>query len=111
MKKVKRGPIPSMWAPLLNNLGHVCRKGKKFTEALKFHKEALILDSRNASTTSAIAYVHVLMENFDEAVDWFQKALSLKRDDTFSTTMLNYVIEQWVDEKVPYLGQFSLTLD
>ncbi|CAG9769256.1 unnamed protein product [Ceutorhynchus assimilis] len=102
IKRVKRGPIPATWTSLLNNLGHTCRKLKKYSEALDFHNQALLLHPRAASTISAIAYVHVLMENYDDAVDWFHKALSLKRDDTFSTTMLNYVIDQWADEKSPY---------
>ncbi|XP_030754617.1 cell division cycle protein 16 homolog isoform X2 [Sitophilus oryzae] len=99
INKIKKGPIPPTWAPLLNNLGHTCRKLKKYEEALDFHSQALLLQPQSASTFSAIAYVHVLMENYDEAVDWFHKALGLKRDDTFSTTMLNYVIEQWADRQ------------
>lgn len=102
IKSVRRGPIPPTWAALLNNLGHTCRKLKKYDEALDFHNKALLLQPQSASTFSAIAFVHVLMENYDEAVDWFHKALSLKRDDTFSTTMLNYVIEQWAEDKAPY---------
>ncbi|KAF7278115.1 cell division cycle protein 16 [Rhynchophorus ferrugineus] len=102
IRKIKQGPIQSTWAPLLNNLGHTCRKLKKYEESLEFHSQALLLQPQSASTFSAIAYVHVLMENYDEAVDWFHKALGLKRDDTFSTTMLNYVIEQWAEDKTPF---------
>lgn len=45
------------------------------------------------------------MGNNDEAVEWFHKALGLKRDDTFSTTMLNYIMGQLTDEKPPYAGK------
>ncbi|KAG5887178.1 hypothetical protein JTB14_028981 [Gonioctena quinquepunctata] len=102
VKKIKKGIVPQRWAPLLNNLGHTCRKLKKYGEALEFHNQALLLTPQSASTYSALAYVQVLMGNYDEAVEWFHKALGLKRDDTFSTTMLNYVIEQLTEEKPPY---------
>lgn len=47
------------------------------------------------------------MGNNDEAVEWFHNALGLKRDDTFSTTMLNYIMGQLTDEKPPYSGNSS----
>lgn len=31
--------MPRVWAPLLNNLGHTCRKLKEYEEALKYHHE------------------------------------------------------------------------
>lgn len=64
--------------------------------------EALLLSSQSANTYSSIAFVHTLMGHTDEAVDWFHKALSLKNDDSFCTTMLNYVIELLSEEKPPY---------
>lgn len=48
------------------------------------------------------------MENYEEAVEWFHKALGLKRDDAFSTTMLNYVIEQLTEEEPPYPSKFII---
>lgn len=101
---IKRGILPQCWEPLLNNLGHTCRKLKKLDEALEFHNQALLLSPQSARTYSAIGFVHVLKGHTDEAVDWFHRALGLKRDDTFSTTMLNYVIEQLAEEKPPYPG-------
>ncbi|XP_057563157.1 cell division cycle protein 16 homolog isoform X6 [Hippopotamus amphibius kiboko] len=59
------------WEPLLNNLGHVCRKLKKYAEALDYHRQALVLIPQNASTYSAIGYIHSLMGNFENAVDYF----------------------------------------
>ncbi|KAI4459131.1 hypothetical protein MML48_6g00001688 [Holotrichia oblita] len=96
--------LPERWAPLLNNLGHALRKQKKYQEALEYHEEALMLCAQTASTYSAIAYVHSLTGNLSEAVNWFHKALGLKRDDTFSTTMLNYILEYLADEESPYAG-------
>lgn len=102
VKRIKKGIVPQRWSPLLNNLGHASRKLKKYEEALNFHNQALLLTPQSASIYSSIAYVYVLMENYEEAVEWFHKALGLKRDDAFSTTMLNYVIEQLTEEEPPY---------
>jgi hypothetical protein len=56
----------------------------------------------SASTYSAIGYVQSLQGDLVEAVEAFHKALSLRRDDTFSTTMLNFVIEQLMVESPPF---------
>lgn len=64
-----------------------------------------MLNPQAAGTYAAIAYIHVLMGNNDEAVEWFHNALGLKRDDTFSTTMLNYIMGQLTDEKPPYASK------
>lgn len=44
------------------------------------------------------------MGHTEDAVHWFHKALGLRRDDTFSTTMLNYVIDQLSVEQIPFPG-------
>ncbi|CAH1379766.1 unnamed protein product [Tenebrio molitor] len=102
VKKIKSDLIPKRWESLLNNLGHTCRKLKKYDEALEFHHQALLLSPQSASTYSAIAFNHALVGHTEEAVDWFHKALGLRNDDSFCTTMLNYVIEQLTEEKPPY---------
>ncbi|KAF5273070.1 hypothetical protein FQR65_LT04812 [Abscondita terminalis] len=117
VKPIKDSIVPERWEPLLNNLGHTCRKLEKYEEALEYHHQvsryscinnfsnfikALVLSPQSAGTYSAIGYVHALMNNTEEAVHWFHKALGLRRDDTFSTTMLNYVIEQLSIEQLPY---------
>jgi anaphase-promoting complex subunit 6 len=50
-----------------------------------------------------------LQGNLYEAVESFHKALGIRRDDTFSTTMLNNVIEQLMLEEPPFQGTY-LTL-
>ncbi|KAK9882233.1 hypothetical protein WA026_019747 [Henosepilachna vigintioctopunctata] len=104
IRRIHSIPIPQRWVSLLNNLGHTCRKLKKYEEALEYHHQALLLSPQNASIYSAIGFVHSLVGNAEEAVDWFHKALGLERDDTFSSTMLNYVIEQLAEEKPPFPG-------
>lgn len=96
--------LPSKWEALLNNLGHTCRKMKKYVEALEYHQQALVLDPLNPSTYSSIGFIHALMGNIQEAVDAFHRALGLRRDDTFTATMLGYVMEQLIDEAPPYPG-------
>lgn len=93
--------LPEKWEPLLNNLGHTCRKIKKYEEALEFHQQALVLAPQNPSSLSAIGYVHSLMKNWALAVEYFHKALGLQKDDTFSTSMLTYVIENLMNVITP----------
>uniref|UniRef100_A0A8D3DZ92 Cell division cycle 16 homolog (S. cerevisiae) n=1 Tax=Scophthalmus maximus TaxID=52904 RepID=A0A8D3DZ92_SCOMX len=92
------------WEPLLNNLGHVCRKLKKYNQALEYHRQALVLIPQHASTYSAIGYVHSLMGDFESAIDYFHTALGLKRDDTFSVTMLGHCIEMYIGDTDAYIG-------
>ncbi|NXF97684.1 CDC16 protein, partial [Eubucco bourcierii] len=92
------------WEPLLNNLGHVCRKLKKYEEALEYHRQALVLIPQNASTYSAIGYIHSLMGSFESAIDYFHTALGLRRDDTFSVTMLGHCIEMYIGDSEAYIG-------
>uniref|UniRef100_A0A670J4M0 Cell division cycle 16 n=1 Tax=Podarcis muralis TaxID=64176 RepID=A0A670J4M0_PODMU len=92
------------WEPLLNNLGHVCRKLKKYEEALEYHRQALVLIPQNASTYSSIGYIHSLMGNFESAIDYFHTALGLRRDDTFSVTMLGHCIEMYIGDSEAYIG-------
>ncbi len=92
------------WEPLLNNLGHVSRKLGKFEDALGFHRQALVLRPHSASTFSSIGYVHALRGDLAEAVDMFHKALGIRRDDAFSTTMLKSVVEQMIGEEAPFAG-------
>ena len=43
MKKIQSGLkdviLPNKWEALLNNLGHTCRKMKKYEEALDYHQQ------------------------------------------------------------------------
>merc|ERR1740128_331407 len=97
-------PIDETWEPLLNNLGHVCRKLKKYSTAIEFHQKALLVCPGRSSTYASLGYVHALTGNVSDAVEYFQKALALKRDDTFSTTMLNSVLDAYLHEAPPFQG-------
>lgn len=52
-----------------------------------------------------MGYAHAILGNTAEAVDCFHKALGLRTDDTFSTTMLTYVIEELADKSQPFKGK------
>ncbi|KAI1280486.1 Cell division cycle protein 16 -like protein [Halotydeus destructor] len=88
--------LPEKWEPLLNNIGHVMRKLKKYEQAIEFHKEALVLSPQNPSSFSALGFVYSLMGKWNEAVEYFHKALGLKRDDPFSTNMLAHAIDHLI---------------
>lgn len=102
--------MSAKWEPLINNLAHVSRKLGKLKEALEYHHMALVLVPLNASTYSAIGYVHSLKEERLEAVEAFHKALGIRRDDTFSTTMLGDVIADLGFEEPAFSGITILPL-
>lgn len=88
--------LPEKWEPVLNNLAHVLRKKGLYKEALELHHEALLLCPQNASTYSAIGFVLCLQGKWSEAVQYLHKALGLKRDDAFSSSMLNHAMDHLV---------------
>ncbi|XP_037087868.1 cell division cycle protein 16 homolog [Pollicipes pollicipes] len=100
------------WEPLFNNLGHTYRKLGRYSDALEAHEQALVLEPHSASTYAAIGFTHALMDQPAKAVDAFHKALSLKRDDAFSTQMLGSVLEHDVSLRMmDSSGDMSLELD
>lgn len=121
MAKRNNESISDRWEPLLNNLGHCCRKNKKYEEALKFHQQvlffffdvfgrhndiyktlyfrkALILKPMTAATYTAIGFVQALMGNLELAAESLHRSLALKRDDIVTSALLNFCIEDLVDE-------------
>ena len=96
--------LSEKWESLLNNLGHTYRKLGRYNEAISFHQQALVLSPLNPTTYSALGYVQTLTNDLTAAVESFHKALGIRREDTFSTNMLNYVIEQLMSEVAPFPG-------
>jgi anaphase-promoting complex subunit 6 len=94
--------LTDKWEALLNNLGHTYRKQERYEEALAFFKQALVLSPLNPSTYSSIGFVMSLTNDLSGAVEYFHKALGLRPEDTFSTTMLNEVIERLMCEIEPF---------
>ena len=110
VQSVKQSTLSSQWESLLNNLGHLARKLGKLEEALDFHQQALVLKPMTSSTYAAIGFVQALMQKYFDAVESFHQALSLRRDDAFSTTMLNNVVEHLKDDIIPFEGKDCLYL-
>ena len=108
IKGVQGSVLSSKWESLLNNLGHTYRKLGKYNDSLDFHQQALVLVPLSYSTYSAIGYVYALQGEYVFAVEAFHKALSLRRDDAFSSKMLKSVIEQLMAEATPYEGKKAL---
>lgn len=104
VRLINESIMADKWEPLLNNIGHTCRKLKKYERAIEFHQQALLLSPLNASTLACMGYNQALMGDAASAVETFHKALGLRRDDSFSTTMLSYVIEVLMDEAPPFVG-------
>ena len=87
------GLISENWESLFNNLGHVSRKLGRYEEALQYHKQALNVCPQNSTTYSSIGLIYCYMRNFHDAIPAFHKALSLNRDDTESTQLLNHALD------------------
>lgn len=118
-KKHLMAQFPDKWEPLLNNMGHVCRKLGKYDQAIVYHNQALRMCPESASTYDSIGLVYSLKGELQKACDCFQnvcrvvfilgwskfndtflQALSLKRDDAFAMTMYNIVYQEIIDREM-----------
>lgn len=99
----------------------------EYDEALSYHHKALALAPHKADTYACIGFVLCHKKEYDEAVDYLHKvphikllktfvftfyfhikSLSLRRDDVFVVTLLEYVIEEFVTsdtKKIIELGE------
>lgn len=76
------------WEPLLNNLGHVCRKLKKYNDSIEFYRKALSLYPTNAATWTSIGLTSIFLNKFDEAIEYFHQALWYKKTDLVAKKLL-----------------------
>ena len=93
--------IPEDWEPLLNNLGHVCRRLGQYELSLQYHKKALNVSPNNSSTFSAIGLAQCYLGNYGDAITAFHKALSIHRDDTISQELLVYALNNAAESHAP----------
>ncbi|KAK7576605.1 hypothetical protein V9T40_012891 [Parthenolecanium corni] len=108
LKEINEPLLADKWEALFNNLGHVSRKLKKYDKALEFHQQALLYSPLNASTLTCMGLVHSLSGNISEAVETLHKSLGIRRNDSFTTTLLNSVIELLVEQEEPFEGSDSI---
>lgn len=78
-KKHLMAQFPDKWEPLLNNMGHVCRKLGRHDQAIAYHNQALRMCPESASTYDAIGLVYSLKGELQKACDCFQNVC-----DTFN---------------------------
>lgn len=69
-----------------------------------FMMQALLYSPLNASTLTCMGLVYSLSGNISEAVETLHKSLGIRRNDSFTTTLLNSVIELLVDQEEPFEG-------
>ena len=87
------GTLPT-WEPVSNNLGHVLRKQGKFKLALDAHMRALQVDPCQPNTLTAIAFVYLLLEEYENAMEYCQRSLLLKRGDQFTVEVMQFAVNQ-----------------
>ncbi|XP_011211698.1 cell division cycle protein 16 homolog [Bactrocera dorsalis] len=97
--KENKEELSARWEPLFNNLGHCCRKRKKYKEALTYHQYALLLKPQSPNTYTAMGFVYALMGNLEEAIIYFHKSLAINRDCIVTTTILKTCIEDVMNDE------------
>jgi anaphase-promoting complex subunit 6 len=65
-----------------------------------------VLKPQCPATYMVIGFVQALMGKLEEAVESFHKSLALKRDDTVTSTILKYVIEDLMEEMDLFEDEF-----
>ena len=81
------------WEPLYNNLGHVLRKQGKYGPAMDAHMRALQVDPMQPLTFTAIAFVYLLQEEYQSALEFCQRSLLLKREDQFTVELMQLAVD------------------
>ena len=89
-----------MWQAIYNNLGHVYRKQGKCKMALEMHKRALQIDPGHASTLSEMAFVSLLMDEYEDAVTYCTQSLRIRRQDNLTLLILEIAVKQANDISV-----------
>ena len=112
LRKIDPHVTLPVWEPVYNNLGHTLRKQCKYNEALDAHSKALQLVPNEASTLSCIAFVHLLMENFNDVIHYCNQSLRLRREDRFTIELLQTAVFELASLPIePLLTPFSGELD
>ena len=92
-----------IWEPVFNNLGHTLRKLGRYQESIESHNKALQLCPNKASTLSAIAFVHLLLEDFHKVIEYCNRSLRVKREDLVTIELLQTAMKE--------LGSITCELD
>lgn len=80
------------WEPVYNNLGHLLRKMGRYSEALEYHRKALQLSPGEHTTLTAIAFTHLLMEDYPAVITYCNQSLRIKREDQITVEVLQKAV-------------------
>lgn len=83
------------WEPLLNNIGHTLRCLRRYDEAIEYHTRALTLVQANTSTYSSIGFLYYLKDDYEQALEYLNEALSLRYNDSIATSLLEKTIPKY----------------
>jgi anaphase-promoting complex subunit 6 len=111
LKSIAHKSIFKEWEALLNNLGHVCRKQKKYLDSLEFHRMALALQPANSSTWTSIGLTCTFVNKFDEAIDYFHQALWYKKTDLVAKKLLDKCLNLFKDHSALTLAPHHFNLN
>ena len=85
---------PGLWEPTMVNLGHALRKLRRFDDAIDMFTRALGAAPEQPGTLAALAYTHHLVGNLNLAIENYHKALGLRPNDDFSSSMLSVAVDE-----------------
>lgn len=86
--RLSEGVVHSTSGTIIFNLAHTYRKLHQFGDAIGYYNKCIQMNSRCASTYSALGLTYYLNFQVQEAVDCFNKALFLKSNDRFTNDLL-----------------------
>lgn len=78
---------------IFNNLGNIYQEMNLYLEALKYYQMALKLNSKISEIYKNIAYTQVLLNQNEQAIFNYKKALEYSKND-FSEIYFNYIFEK-----------------
>lgn len=98
LSKVTSKDVYENWEATLFNLGHALRKCKQYQHAITAYNRALSVTTRPATVLTAIGFTYHLQGEFDQAIDYYHKALGMNPRDTFTIDMLDRALKEVFEE-------------
>jgi len=83
---------------MCSNLGHAFLKCRVYDRALEAFRQAHRVSPRSAPVLTGIAFTLQLMGRPAEAIEHYHRALSMQRDDSFATEMLNHAVQEAAEQ-------------
>lgn len=96
----KTGSHRCAWTSTHANLGHACRRLRRFDEALTHFDHVARLSPLDPTVYTARGTIYLHLGRFDDAVTSFHQALSLKPHDALVTDLLERALQD-ASEQLP----------